>query len=104
MGSRSNRPKILTTSPSNEKIPSRPIEAYLGTTSDAPPPNLYSVKAAKQRLNLQTSKISTTETVNMDKMSDPRDREGYLYVKTPKDYQLGYHQKIQEGRSKTTLQ
>ena len=40
----------------------------------------------------------------MDKLTDPRDREGFLYVKTPKDYQLGYHHKVQEGRSRTTLQ
>ena len=39
----------------------------------------------------------------MDKMGDYKDREAFLYVKKPEDYQLGYHQKLQEGRSKTTL-
>ena len=69
-----------------------------------PPKSIYNDVTLQQRLNLLSSKSATSELVNMDKMTDPRDREGFLYVKTPKDYQLGYHHKMQEGRSRTTLQ
>ena len=39
----------------------------------------------------------------MDKMTEQQDREKFLYLKDPKDYKLNYHQKVQEGRSKSTL-
>ena len=39
----------------------------------------------------------------MNRMTDSRDRESWLYLKPPNDYKLGYHQKVQEGRSKSTL-
>ena len=39
----------------------------------------------------------------MDKMTNNIEREGFLYVKPPKDYWLGYHQKVQEGHSQSTL-
>jgi len=70
-----------------------------------PGPTQYSQAALKQGLKLkpQSDGNPNRETVNMDKMTSHLDREGFLYVKPPKDYWLGYHQKVQEGRSLSTL-
>ena len=39
----------------------------------------------------------------MDKMSNSKDRTSYMYSKLPLDYELGYHQQVQVGPLRSSL-
>ena len=75
--------------------------SVFGPASNTPAPGQYAEKAATQELRQKPNYTRSEYVVDMGRQAGTRFQ--FLLSKLPSDYNLGYHQYIQQDRTRSSL-